>query len=753
MSDSSVPLSGSGRSSLELGLSALRRKDYLSAIDRLTEACQTESNPVTVIQAQMALVKAYRRSGNLQQARSLCELLSQSSSRKVRAWAAENLAKLNSDAAIDQTGFVPLTTSPVDSQRERIDLSDLSDLTDLTDRTGLTASPETDSIDSNRFENPFQLTEAIAPLEPANSPAQPSTPQPASVPMQRAQKWTTLGTGDLSLLAALQVGTAIATLYWVYGAVWLTLTQLNRQLAVAVWPFDLRGLAVFYEVSIWPIVFVLAVLMAIAPWLISAFLQRFYRLKPFSLTELERYSPEASRLLKRGCAQRRLAVPQLGVLAIDAPLIFSYGNLQRTARIVLSQSLLAQLDEAELAALYANELAHIVYWDFVPMTLVVLVTQIPYWIYWQVAGWGDRTRGIFRAIAAIVSAISYGLYWLGRWPGLWLARVRQYYSDRFACNLTGNPNGLTSALLALSSLTASAIEQQGQTHPLLESFDLLLPIAPRAAISFDPRVLQSGLEWDISNPARHWLTLNNSHPRLGDRLALQAGYARQWRLVPAVSLRSLPVRSPQLWLQAAPFLGLMAGLAIALLLWLVGRVADGFEWRSIDWMDGDWGVLWGLMLMGFSIGTILRFNQFFPDIRSMNTQIDPSLAGLLSDAAKLPIDSQPVRLQGKLLGRSGIRNWLVQDLLLQTEDGLVKLHYLSQLGAAGNLLLHPHRPHTLVGRSITVTGWLRRGATIWIDVDSLRSTGGVTFRSGHPVWSTVLVIAAALLGTYLILQS
>ncbi|MBD2089713.1 M48 family metalloprotease [Microcoleus sp. FACHB-1515] len=735
MSDSSIP--ARSRSPFELGLSALRRKDYSTAIAHLTKVCQTEPDRVKQVQAQMALVKAYRRSGNLQQARSLCETLSQSSSRKIRDWAAENLTKIDRLEA-DQTGFVPLTAPPDEVWREQVE----------------PVEPASEAIADEQIENPFQLPEqAIAePLEPVATENRLS--QATSTPStQRSQKWTSLGSGDLSQLAALQVGTAIAAIYAVYGVAWLTLTQLNRYLAVAVWPFDLRSLAVFYRVSIWPIIFGLAVLMAIAPWLIDAFLQRFHSLKPFSLTELENYSPEASRLLKRGCTQRRIAVPQLGVLAIDTPLIFTYGDLQRTARIVLSRGLLAQLGEAELAALYAGELAHIVYWDFVPMTLVVLVAQIPYWVYWQVAGWGDRAQNvILRSIAAITSAISYGLYWLLRWPGLWLARVRQYYSDRFACNLTGNPNGLATALLELSGITASAIEQRSYTHPLLESFDLLLPIAPRAAISPDPRILQSGLEWDISNPGRHWLTLNNSHPRLGDRLALLAGYARQWRLVPSVSLRSLPVRSSRLRLQAAPFLGAVLGLAIALLLWLVGRVAQELEWQSIDWFSGDRGLLWGLVLMGLSIGTILRINAFFPDIRSTNTQTDPLLLALLSDPVKLPIDSQPVRMQGKLLGRSGIRNWLVQDLLLQTEDGLIKLHYLSQLGAAGNLLLHPHRPDIWVGRSITVTGWFRRGATVWIDVESMRSSGGVTFRSGHPVWSTILAIAAALLGTYLILQ-
>ncbi|NEQ28047.1 MAG: hypothetical protein F6K28_55470, partial [Microcoleus sp. SIO2G3] len=142
MSDSSIPADGLERPLLELGLNALRRKDYPTAIAHLTEVCQTEDDRVTLAQAQMALVKAYRRTGELEQARSLCETLSQSSSRKVRTWAIENLAKIDSQA-IDQTGFVPLTAPPADAKRERIDL---------------TAPVDTDSIDDS-FANPFQLAD------------------------------------------------------------------------------------------------------------------------------------------------------------------------------------------------------------------------------------------------------------------------------------------------------------------------------------------------------------------------------------------------------------------------------------------------------------------------------------------------------------------------------------------------------------------------------------------------------------------
>ncbi|NJL23694.1 MAG: hypothetical protein HC895_27510 [Leptolyngbyaceae cyanobacterium SM1_3_5] len=46
MSDSSIPTSGS-RSPFELGIRALRRKDYATAIDYLTTACQTEDDTVS----------------------------------------------------------------------------------------------------------------------------------------------------------------------------------------------------------------------------------------------------------------------------------------------------------------------------------------------------------------------------------------------------------------------------------------------------------------------------------------------------------------------------------------------------------------------------------------------------------------------------------------------------------------------------------------------------------------------------------
>ena len=116
------------------------------------------------------------------------------------------------------------------------------------------------------------------------------------------------------------------------------------------------------------------------------------------------------------------------------------------------------------------------------------------------------------------------------------------------------------------------------------------------------------------------------------------------------------------------------------------------------------------------------------------------------------MDAQAVRLQGQLLGRSGMANWLGQDLILQTATGLVRLHYVSRFGPIGSLFPTPTRPSDLLGKSVVATGWLRRGANVAIDLETLRSQDGRVSHSGHPIWSAILAFAAAFWGAYIIFQ-
>ena len=118
-------------------------------------------------------------------------------------------------------------------------------------------------------------------------------------------------------------------------------------------------------------------------------------------------------------------------------------------------------------------------------------------------------------------------------------------------------------------------------------------------------------------------------------------------------------------------------------------------------------------------------------------------------------------MSGKLLGRKGIANLLVQDLILQLREqprkrpsnGLVKLHFFFWFGPLGNLFPFAPRPHQFVGENVTVSGWFRRSSTPWIDIDTLETSSGQTIRAGYPIWILILAIGSALVGAYLIIQS
>ncbi|HHP7243925.1 MAG TPA: hypothetical protein ACFE0H_04480, partial [Elainellaceae cyanobacterium] len=326
----------------------------------------------------------------------------------------------------------------------------------------------------------------------------------------------------------------------------------------------------------------------------------------------------------------------------------------------------------------------------------------------------------------------------------------------------------------LAAGTAAEIQRHGRTDYLLESFEMLAPVGYRSALSLGSMLPCVGtrdgeqpsnslahslaylFQWDLQNPHRRWLTLNNTHLRWGDRLRRLMGYAQHWRLTPEVEMPRASqtdqsaAASRSIFVQGAPYVAVAFGVGLSVILIIVGQIARRMGAYNLSWLWSDREfVLLGFIALALSFGIFLRINAFFPDIKPSTAQADPSIPDLLAQPALIPLDSQPVRLQGKLLGRKGASNWLGQDLMLDTETGLVKLHYLSQLGPIGNLILQP-RPHELAGRPVSVTGWFRRGATPWIDVDRIKTQKGSPLRAGHPIWSTLIGAIAAVVGAYVI---
>jgi Zn-dependent protease with chaperone function len=768
-----------GSASLSTGLTALKQGDYKTAIAHLESVCQSALDEATHLKAQMGLIKAYDKTGDLKLAIALCKPLCQHSSERVKQWSQQALDRLEqrvADAiapsvdtpspsvespspAIDPTGFVPFTggsapagsppagSTQIQSSRTQIQPPALEepDPGDIAPPVippphPLPPTVEPDRVAAPREHGPFDQWR--------NSPrASKWNPLPAKKG-QQVETWVIQGLTGLALILLLR-GT-------LQGLVIVGHTL--RNLATTILFNQQHGMP--STGFLWWVVPVVFILWAIAPWGMTLIMRWNYGAQSLSDRQLDAHSPETLRLLKRLSNRERCPRPRLLLLPTPIPVTLTYGHLPHFTWLVLSQGVLDQLQDDELASIAALEMGHILQRTTPLMTLLVFLTQLPYLIYWRMAQVGDRLRiPVVNWPFALLSLLGYGLYWLLRYPALWLSRYRIGLGDRISVNQTGNPNALIRALLKLQWGMADSIQQQRQTPYLLDSLDLLMPISPRQALTLssirDRATLDALLARETHNAYRHWLSINQTHPPLSDRLLFLSRCAQRWQLEPECTLpttTAAPARRGPLLQQGAPFFGIAIGLGIAAGLWLVGLGAWGIGLEALRWLWGDRPLMYGLACISSGIGLLLRVNPMFPDITRTNSVMNPPLGELLTDAPPLPVHGRPVQLHGQLLGRSGFSNLLEQDLLLKTESGLVRLHYLSPLGILGNILPQPGHPHQALQRTVTITGWFRQGATPWVDIDRLQIQGKYTIRSGHPIWSTLVAVALALTGSWIIVR-
>ncbi|MFB2939101.1 M48 family metalloprotease [Aerosakkonemataceae cyanobacterium BLCC-F154] len=790
-------------STLEAGLAALKQKDYLSAIAHLENVCQIELSEPILIKAKMGLVAAYQGVNEIEKAINLTQELSENTNSKVKEWAVNKLdyftknypqptkGKTTSIPQTSDSGFVPLEQLPPPSTTQRIPVK-LPNKTPKSTPNNLTGfTPINQPIKpTKKIESPSNRESAVQPKTSVNPVSQKSIlkpqsasnnqPEAANIPAykpewkqaERAKKWQKLPVNlgfrfDLTQLWGVEGLSTIAiviSLFWVIsntaGFLISNINQISLKLSFSYnYDYDYYG-PLRYVTPI--TVSIIVGLIVATPWLMDILLKFFSRLEPLPLTTLAEKSPEASRVLQRVCREKKLPMPKLLVVSDNAPIVLTYGNLRRTARIVVSRGLLEQLTDEEIAVVYTTQLGQILYWDFAFLSWGVLVSLLPYAVYYQFSqSADDHENSYVRFIAGAIAALAYGLYWCFRWPILWLSRARINFSDRLACEITGNPNALTRALIKTCIGIAENIQKQRETSYLLEGFSPLNLVGTPQAIMlgslYPVTPLEPILTWDYLNPYRRWLAINHSHLLLGERLRILARYAQYWKLETELNLLTEPApkgKFSKFILQGSPYFGILLGLALGGTLWLIGAISHRLKLTQIllDWMWGDWSLIYGCLLIGISLGILFRINAFFPDRKIPSQPQETNLPQILANPATLPTDTQQIIWQGKLLGRYGVSNWLCQDLILQTATGLIKLHYFSWFGPVGNLFPRSSNPSEMVNRNITITGWFHRGATPWLDVRTLTTQTGATIHSSHPIWSFILALATALWGAYIIYQ-
>jgi heat shock protein HtpX len=182
-------------------------------------------------------------------------------------------------------------------------------------------------------------------------------------------------------------------------------------------------------------------------------------------------------LLERLCMRADIPVPQLVVeLGPEANAWTSSG------RIRLTRPLLTLLDQSELEAVLAHELAHLAHRDAAVMDVCsapsrvllgfagISVSGLRAWVrnLSELPFPGIAIWGAILAALSVPPAFLFG--WVSRLSVLHMSRAREFAADAAAAALTGRPSALASALLKLdreSDLRPRADLRQVQARAVL----------------------------------------------------------------------------------------------------------------------------------------------------------------------------------------------------------------------------------------------------------------------------------------------
>ncbi|GAB1538440.1 zinc metalloprotease HtpX [Scytonema sp. NUACC21] len=658
--------------SLQSGLDAIKQGQYQKAVQILEQFCQNsvDSTQPDYLKAQMALVKAYQGTGELEQAIALCQQLMQNENLQVRSWAEKTRPTLNE-------------------------------------------SPK---------------------------------PQEKTSTIQKAGRATTVGVklamggvgGNLALASVVTVTLLFGMVLVLALTIVFIIGNENPVIGLGI----SVGIALVFNVAAF----------FLSPFLMDLIQSWLYHTRWVELADIEARSPETARVIRRVCQQKKLKTPRLGIIDDQNPTAFTYGSLPDSARLVVSQGLFTYLDDDEVATVYAHELGHIVHWDFAVMTVASTLVQICYLIYTtaRALGRGGGNDNKIKDAIQTAALVAYIFYVIGTYLLLYLSRTREYFADRFAAETTGNPNGLSRALVKIAYGIVEEGSRAQEPSRLIEGTRALGIYDSKAAastgtayrIASEPQKLGRVFLWDMFNPWGWWMELNSTHPLTGKRVRALSTYAEQLGLATEFDMGRVIkegklLNKSKLYgnflldivLYGAETIGFVAGIVIGVLLW-----------PSL----GNPGFSLAAPFMGLGIGILIKALVMFPNYGQAPAT---DILSLMSDPYASPLRGQPAKIEGLLIGRGDSGYKFGSDLKIQDRTGMLYLHYASRFGAIGNFLFGQKRVQSLIGSQVGAVGWFRRGIAPWMDLIQLKSESGTIVNSYHRFWSLVLGFGLILLGS------
>jgi heat shock protein HtpX len=189
-------------------------------------------------------------------------------------------------------------------------------------------------------------------------------------------------------------------------------------------------------------------------------------------------APELHAMIERLCVQADIPKPKIAVVASPVPNAFALGRNQKAATVCATTGIMDLLSPAELEAVMAHEITHIVNRDVMIMTLAGFFASIASMIVqfgflfggggYGGGGYGDDDDDgpsfmVVILVSAVVWVVSFFLMRM-------LSRYREFAADRGAAVITGRPSALSSALLKLSGVNDRIPQSDLRAHAEMNAF-------------------------------------------------------------------------------------------------------------------------------------------------------------------------------------------------------------------------------------------------------------------------------------------
>ena len=531
------------------------------------------------------------------------------------------------------------------------------------------------------------------------------------------------------------------------------------------------AIGIWYSWSLWLMVgltlFIILLQYLIGPILINW----IYRIEWIPYEQFRGQFPHLAEAVDKVIAVRGIKTPRMGIIRDGNPNAFTFGWTKNSARIVITTGILNYLNEEEQKAVVSHELGHVVHNDFIVMTLVfavpLVLLTIARWAFYT--SWFSRSRDKEGAILGLVliaiAILSYIAYFIGYLISLMVSRIREYYADEHAGELTENPNALSTALVKIAYgllIDAQYEEKQKSRVRALKGIGIF---DPKIAVSFaaasmnssgrySQEAIQAAASWDLFNPWAKYYQMFSTHPLPAKRILRLNNQCELYGIKPELDFsKAKQIRKEQAGKSmmdeflvdvAVKFLPILIFIALIgmTIVWIFGAV--GFSNILINTFTLSnlllfWAV--GFYLIGF--GSLIK-TQFV-----YKSGFEPkNVVELVTNIKVSPIRTIPAVMEGIIIGRGIPGYYFGADLYLQDSTGLMYIDYRFGLGIM-DFFFAIRRVKKLVGQRVRIKGWYRRGPNPFLQVDTIETETGRRFKNYAKHMTYIWAVVAFIIGLVL----